>query len=481
MLPKTLIAIVIGFSYVISYSFVPNIRSNFYLNNHVKPNGVHVIKEYGMQTKWVKCKSLKASVDDLIVEGMPNKVRFQEFFKKTVSKLMSKENFLQYDQVQKLIAENLVFQEDVDELWLSAVGDSVGLDADEAYEMLCMLNDVPDPTDIEFLDNEYKSLTKNKSELGFSKFLMWQDIQDIVNDDALSMEDVTDLWRNVAGDLNTGINLYNFRKLNHLLDLRLENSELPEQSQNEKDNSDDPLKFFDFDTLSEFKLYFESQMNSDRKITLESITNWSDIKDMIADKVIDNNDVLNVWKEITQSSGGATTIGYDDFLKFNVRIDLLMKEENDSINEAEKNKNESELFYRSEFKNLMRGDLLMPIEILLQWKEVEELLQDDTITEKQITIIFDSLAEPIGIPATSKGISVDSFVKLNQIIDSSMETPSPSQTNTNNKKFDAFQSLPESAQSELMKPNANESTTATSSEIELMTLMDSAENLLNAG
>ena len=480
MLSKTLIAIVICLGYITSYSFVPKLRSNFYINNNVKPNRVHIIKEYGVLGMHASVTSLKASVDDLIVEGMPNKARFQEFFKRTVTSLMSKDNFLQYDQVKKLIAENLVFQEDVDELWLSSVGDSTGLDVDEAYEMLCMLNDVPDPSDIQFLDTEFKSLTKNKSDLGFSKFLMWQDIQDILNDDALSMEEVTDLWRNVAGDLNTPINLYNFRKLNHLLDLKLENAELPQQSSTKKENSDDPLKFFDFDTLSEFKSYFESQMNSDRKITLESIRSWSDIKDMIADKVIDNNDVLNVWKEITQSSG-ESAIGYDDFLNFNVRIDLLMKEVNDdSVNEAEKNKNESELFYRSEFKNLMKGDLLMPIEILLEWKEIEELLQDDTISEKQIAFIFDSLAEPIGIPATSKGISVDSFVKLNQIIDSSLET-SPSQTTSNNKKFDAFQSLPESAQSELMKPNTNESSTATSSEIELMTLLDSADNLLNAG
>ena len=55
-----------------------------------------------------------------------------------------------------------------------------------------------------------------------------------------------------------------------------------------------------------------------------------------------------------------------------------------------------------------------------------------------------------------------------------------STSNNSSKTLIAFNSLPESAQNELLKPSANEST-ATTEELELMKMLDSADNMLNSG
>ena len=92
--------------------------------------------------------------DDEFDKGMPDKPAFRDFFRATVApgKDMTLAQFMLYDKVDILLADQLILNEDVSDMWISAVGDAEGLNEDEGYEMLCMVMDLPDPEDMKYLD-----------------------------------------------------------------------------------------------------------------------------------------------------------------------------------------------------------------------------------------------------------------------------------------------------------------------------------------
>lgn len=60
----------------------------------------------------------------------------------------------------------------------------------------------------------------------------------------------------------------------------------------------------------------------------------------------------------------------------------------------------------------------MRLDMLLEWKEVRELIEEGVITEKQISKMFDGMPkEPMGIPATTVGFAEDTFVAFNGMLD----------------------------------------------------------------
>lgn len=406
---------------------------------------------------------------------MPDRQLFTNFYEKRISsrELMKKVQFIEYQEVQNLLQENLIFEDDIDSLWISAVGDSAGLNEDEAYEMLCMVSDLPDPEDIEYLDKEFKNLIGSKETLSFSKFLMWQELQDMLNDDAVTMEDVSKLWRNVAGDLDKTISIQLFRKLNNQIDDLLDEDDL-EDAPLESSSSAPMDNFFEKETLDEFITFFDEKKNANNKITFDAVKKWDDVVSMIEDKLLSESDVLSIWKEV---SNGDSAIDFDTFVKFNVNIDLLIddkapftqekKPSTVSTKDSSSDEESPNDFYKNEFRSLMGGSSLMPLDILLEWKEMKELLQEDNavLTKSQVESLFNMLPrEPLGLPSTKMGISVETFIKLNQIIDKTLDS------NGDGSGSNASSLVEDAQLSEV-----------TESELELMKMLDSADNLLNSG
>ena len=153
-------------------------------------------------------------------KGMPDKTAFGLYYKKKVSfgAEMSLKTFSAYSSVEQLLLDGLILPEDVSDLWLSAVGDATGLNEEESYEMLCMVLDLPDPDDIKYLDEEFEKLAAGKPVLSFMKFLSMSDVQDMMTSEVLDMEEITEIWRSVAGDLNKTVDRKLFGKLNVALD-----------------------------------------------------------------------------------------------------------------------------------------------------------------------------------------------------------------------------------------------------------------------
>ena len=159
--------------------------------------------------------------------GMPSKADFEAFFSQKIASPateMELDDFVKYAPVENLLSSGLILEEDVNGIWISNVGDAAGLTATEGYEMLCMTLDLPDPDDLNFLEEAFVSLssTADKGKVTFMKFLGWPDTQDMISEEVITMEKVTDFWREVAGDLNAAVDRKGFNKIYSLVDLFLE-------------------------------------------------------------------------------------------------------------------------------------------------------------------------------------------------------------------------------------------------------------------
>eukprot|EP00596_Hydrurales_sp_CCMP1899_P006148 CAMPEP_0119055146 /NCGR_PEP_ID=MMETSP1177-20130426/75538_1 /TAXON_ID=2985 /ORGANISM="Ochromonas sp, Strain CCMP1899" /LENGTH=207 /DNA_ID=CAMNT_0007035611 /DNA_START=117 /DNA_END=737 /DNA_ORIENTATION=+ len=128
--------------------------------------------------------------------SMPDKSDFSLFYRNIVSEgtEMTLQQFVDYSSVAQLRQDGLIVQEDVNDLWQSAVGDAQGLNEEKGYEMLCMVLDLPDPGNIKYLNQEFTDIVGEKTTLNFLEFLSMTDVQDMMEGDTLTMEDVKQIW-----------------------------------------------------------------------------------------------------------------------------------------------------------------------------------------------------------------------------------------------------------------------------------------------
>ena len=437
---------------------------------------------------------------------LPDRQQFADFYRRTVKpgKEMRLDQFLRYEAVAGMLDEEQVTPDDINQLWVSAVGDAAGLNEEEAYELLCMVSDIPEPQDQDFLDKEFEKLSGARESLPFFKFLQWEDVQSILDEEVLSMEQISDMWKKVAGDLNQPIDRQQFGKINALIDSALEEAGEEEEFEEEEGDEDeeeeidltgvdiwdpsfDPRDVFDDESLEEITAYFERTAGL-KGIALKDMLAWSDIQEMISDGLVSKQQIESLWSE---ASKGKEQIDLDAFLRLNLKLDLLLEESEDNDDDVDgEDEEDAEAFYRSEFSRITGGGRLMRLDMLLGWAEVAELIEEGVLTEKKVEQIFESLPkEPMGIPANAMGISEDTFVAFNGVLDMLLEASgsgSGGKAETPvaliSEKSRPMPSEIELKMGSLTDTSRDDSTTGLSaSELELMETLDKADNMLNSG
>lgn len=261
-----------------------------------------------------------SDVDTDDSETLKDKETFFTFFNKKTggSAEMTKIQFLDHPEVKGLLDRGAIYLDDLEDMWNSSTADAAGLDKQEAYEMLCMVRDLPDPEDEQFLDDEFEKLTaspssksrrskrstsqqqekeKDSSKVGLSylSFLNWSDVQDIINEEVLTLEEVTDIWRQIVGDLDAKVDRAVFGRLNRALDDAIEAKDDDEDSESEPDENEaddtrvdpwaldfDPVKVFSEESLQEIRDYFDTatQAKEQKAFSFLDLANWPDIKEV---------------------------------------------------------------------------------------------------------------------------------------------------------------------------------------------------------
>ena len=457
-------------------------------------------------------------------KNMPDRLLFKDFFNSKVKEgeEMTLEQFKVYPIVRNLLADSLVKDDDMYDLWISAVGDSAGLNADEGYEMLCMVSDLPDPEDASFLDSEFEKLSGNKNKLSFFNFINWSDVQDMQNEEVLSMEEISNIWRSVVGDFNSFADRRLFGILNNELDELIDNKETMSKKTDDSSSGDDLIvtpsdvwkpgfdssSVFDKESLQEITDFFNEEAKSKfqgKGITLDALLAWEDIKQFIAEGSLTVDAVKDVWDEAPKRKVGKVEYAdFEAFKRINVRLDMVMDdiEESKAQNSLKSNPTnvaltpvvdfaDAEQFYRTEFSRMTKKGKLLPLKELLEWNELKELMNDNAVNEKQIARMFESMPkEKIG---TSEiyGIAEDTFVAFNGMLDVMLD----SSTSTEKAVAPAPSSLisaesrpmPKSAELKLGSLGAESekgdeaSTGLTEEELQMMKTLDKADNMLNSG
>lgn len=190
-------------------------------------------------------------------------VKFLDYYESVVSDEkpeMSLSQFMEYPNVVELLENGAIGWADAEDLWLSSAGDADTLNAEEAFELLIMVSHLPDPDDIDFYNAEYEKLSEGKEGIDFKDFLGWDDVQAIVEEEALTEEEIKEIWVDVIGKPKTRINRDSFGLLNRAIDDAIEDkaSELYDDEFDEVDDGkdddleeDDDFLFEDTDTKTE--------------------------------------------------------------------------------------------------------------------------------------------------------------------------------------------------------------------------------------
>ena len=282
----------------------------------------------------------------------------------------------------------------------------------------------------------------------------------MLNNDAVTMDEITNIWIEITGDLNTPVDRKLFGRLNIALDDYIEEKEesMDDDGNNvdeEEDDDDDveediydpkvdPRLFYDEESLVEITKFFTTHADNggsltNGKLSYSTFLEWDDILALKNEGPLDDDDINMAWG---MASNGELLINYDQFLRLNVQLDLIMdeyEEEEEEGNDDDDDDEDAESFYRSEFITMTgNAGSTMTLSMLLEWKEIKDLIEDGVVTKKQITKMFESIpkakgsltdgtsgkskkATSTGTGTSSEGISQDAFVEFNGMLDEVLE------------------------------------------------------------
>jgi hypothetical protein len=320
--------------------------------------------------------------------------------------------------------------------------------------------------------------------------------------------------------LNALLSLKDFIKLNNLIDdfLDVKDDNLPSTSDTDDLDVDvwaasfKAEEAFEADALAEIKSFWKNYANDKGFLSRAAFMGWKDIQEFIAEGVVTQDDLNRIWEESLskmkqkKTSANKDMIDYDTFLRLNVRIDLMIEDSDDDDGgsaAADDNSEEpAEVYYAKIFQEISGGKKVLALSDLFKWSELQDLIDESFLSTKAVIQLYEQMPQTVD-EQNNKGISVASFIALNTMLDVMIDKSSPASSTgaTASSGSAAKKSVssaiptalvaegarPMPADRELKIGSLNELVSdenegeMTAEELELMTALDKAENLLNTG
>ena len=302
-------------------------------------------------------------------------------------------------------------------------------------------------SDDSILRQQFKDMSSGTDTLLFKNFYEWEEIQALMADNVCDEKSVKELWTRLAGAIESPINYEQFLEINEELDEKFDALYGESDGVDAEDNkievqsgvgfapsiSDSDIDIWDpqfnpSNALEEdFLLYLNNfysasidEGNLSKGLSYDAFASWDDIKIMLAEGGVDVECLKELWKEALletakyckdsaadgdiESSLTEGNINIDTFLRLNIRLDQIMDEISDALENL--TDDEVEAYYRKEFSELSQGERLLSYQQLMKWADIAEMVENDVLNADQIKVMWNALPkQPLG--SFSKGDSSD--------------------------------------------------------------------------
>lgn len=324
----------------------------------------------------------------------------------------------------------------------------------------CLAKDFDDKEDYAFLRKEFKKLSKGQDSLTMTQFMRWHELQQLLNDELISIADIRRIWSNHASTTDA-INEEKFLAINQgiddLFELDVDEDEEDEDGDYEEGDSNeymedykdlaqelegevmetksvwdanvDAMQLYDKNFLDNMQEFFTTATkDTDGLMDYGTFAHWEEVTALVEEGSLDVSYLESLWREAVDYQYPALNcdrmaalqefVNFDTFLRMCYRLDDIVAE----IQEALRNLTDGDIekFYRDEFAKMTDGGPLMTFDVLLRWPFLKE-----TMEMHRVELDIDRLQDLwIALPkkileSGENAIDVDSFIALNTEIEDS--------------------------------------------------------------
>ena len=318
-------------------------------------------------------------------------------FTENKEKMISRVTFMNWEEIQALLSDNLIDETELGEIWQRTMGrgDSASFD-----DFLKLNSEIDALFEINEDDDEIQVLEELKNSSGPP--LETQEQEKVMTFASVLSAEGIDPW-------DTSIDIENVLEPGFVVYLR---------------------EFFDLHATPE-------------GLSFESFSQWKDVLEILEEGSADKSCLEEVWAEALRAmraadpggmekETGSNTgrIGFGTFCRLNLRLERLMDDIDKALSAL--TQEDTEGYLRAAFQELSRGTGVIAYPQLRSWEDICSLLEQDLLTEQTLEGLWAALPkQPLGYVfkensseagsghkhVQSEGIAEDAFLVLNAAID----------------------------------------------------------------
>jgi polyhydroxyalkanoate synthesis regulator phasin len=221
----------------------------------------------------------------------------------------------------------------------------------------------------------------------------------------------------------------------------------------------DPREAFDTESLFELQEAYKSLLNTENMISYDAFMEWlkeEGFMDSESDSEKDTEQqVQSILQRATQFNNNVAMItNFDTFLRLNVEFEILYNDDDSDSNsnskqeiiddhqeteddseeyEDEEGEEDAASFYIEEYAKLLKvsKSSLLSYETLIQWEEIQSLLNSKLITERQLQQMYNSFIQRQS-KNNKNGLTENNFLAFNDLLDVYIENNEDASKNNSN-------------------------------------------------
>jgi Ca2+-binding EF-hand superfamily protein len=258
------------------------------------------------------------------------------------------------------------------------------------------------------LQEAFDALKGPDGRVSVARFREWEDIQAMVEVGAVSQEALDGLVKEVVGQPKqdgkakgrpgkaaaASMDLEQFGELLMRVDAVAgmhadQEEDLAERDMSGTDQDDEDESAGDEDREAERRELFDELANAKGKIPVKAFLAWEEIEELLQEQTLTQADLQSMLNEIGCTARGA--LDYPQFCNLLERVEQVVGEpevgagvkKDGSAHRPQVGKacNDGELQRREIFDELANINGKVPVKAFLAWEEIEELLQEQTLTQ----------------------------------------------------------------------------------------------------